>query len=163
MNSFIKRTSILLLSTGAFAAHAGTDSITVKYILNVPTACAISNKVKAVDLSLKHDTTPATQSIDVKCNVNYTIKAASANKLGDNKSQLVNPQSTNKIPYDITLTGGPASTSVTVNGAASGKVAPAATTKTDSYILTAKTESKINIEEYMAGDYTDTVTVEISY
>lgn len=161
MNSFIKLTSIILLSAGAFAAHAGTDSITVKYILTVPTACAISNKAKAISLALKPDTTPVTQNIDVKCNVNYTVKAASANNLGPNKSQLVNPQSPLKIPYDINLTGGP--TSVIVNGGASGKVAPVATTKTDTYTLTAKTESAIAIEQYIAGDYTDTVTVEISY
>lgn len=161
MNSFIKLTSILLLSTGAFAAHAGTDSITVKYTLTVPTACAISNKVKAISIPLKPDTTPATQNIDVKCNVNYTVKATSENNLGPDKSELINPLSTLKIPYNISIKGGP--TAVIVNGAASGIVAPAATTKTDTYTLTAKTESAIAIEEYIAGDYTDTVTIEISY
>lgn len=161
MNSFIKRTSILLLSTGAFTAHAGTDSITVKYILTVPTACVITNSNKAPILPLRHDTTPVMLNINVKCNVNYIVKASSVNKLGPNKSQLVNPQSTLNIPYDITLTGGP--TPVIVNGIASAIVAPSATTKTDTYTLTAKNESAIAIEQYIAGDYSDTVTVEISY
>ena len=161
MNSFIKLTSIILLSAGAFAAHAGTDSITVKYIITVPTACVITNNNKAPTIYLMHNTTPVMLNIDVKCNTDYTIKASSGNSLGPNESELINPKSTQNIPYSVTMTGGP--TPVIVNGLASAKVAPSTPTKTDIYTLSAKTKSKLAIQDYIAGDYTDNVTVEITY
>lgn len=162
MNSFIKLTSILLLSTGALVTHAaGTESITVKFMLNVPTACVITNNNKAPTIYLMHNTTPVMLNIDVKCNTDYTIKASSGNSLGPNESELINPKSTQNIPYSVTMTGGP--TPVIVNGLASAKVAPSTPTKTDIYTLSAKTKSKLAIQEYIAGDYTDNVTVEITY
>jgi spore coat protein U-like protein len=161
MNSLIKLTSILLLSTGALVTHAGTDSITVKFRLNVPTACVITNADKAPTIYLMHNSTPVMLNIAVKCNIDYTIKASSGTKLVPNESQLINPLSTVKIPYSVTMTGGP--TPVIVNGPASATVAPSTPTKTDIYTLSAKTKSVLAIEEYIAGNYEDTVTVEITY
>lgn len=162
MNSLLKMTSILLLSSGAITVHAASQSVTINYSLTIPTACSLSNNGTSFNKTLPHDGTAVDQSINVKCNVPYTIKASSVNKAGDNKSNVVNSSDTTlKIPYEITLTGGPIA--VNVNGGASTSITPSSSTKTDTYNLSAKTASPITIEDYIAGTYTDAVTVEISY
>ena len=162
MNSLLKMTSILLLSSGAITVHAASQSVTINYSLTIPTACSLSNNGTSINKTLPHNGTAVDQSINVKCNVPYTIKASSVNSAGDNKSNVVNSFNTTlKIPYDITLTGGPIA--VNVNGGASASITPSSSTKTDTYNLSAKTASPITLEDYTAGIYTDAVTVEISY
>ncbi len=162
MNAFFKTTSALLLSISAFAAHAATQSVTVNYTLTVPTACTLSDKGTAINKVLPHDGTDVNQSISIKCNVAYAIKATSINQKGLNQSAVVNTtDSSLSIPYDITITGGPSS--VKVNDSSAVTVAPSSTTKTDTYTLSAKTPLPISIEDYIAGEYKDSVNIEIIY
>ena len=162
MNSLLKLSSLLLLSMGAFAAHAASQSVTVNYTLTIPTVCTLSGNGTSINKTLPHEGTAVNQSIDVKCNVPYSIKAQSANSKGVNQSAVISTANpTLNIPYNITLTGGP--NAVNVNSGVPVTVAPSATTRTDSYTLSAKTPSAIAIEDYIAGIYTDAVMVEISY
>ncbi|WP_425919392.1 spore coat protein U domain-containing protein [Acinetobacter sp. TSRC1-2] len=162
MNSFFKITSAFLLCTSALATHAATQRVTVNYTLTVPPACTLSSNGTAINKVLPHDGTAVNQNIDVKCNVPYNIQAKSANSKGANLSAVVNTtDSTRSIPYNIKLSGGP--NAVNVNNGTPVNVQPSATTKTDNYTLTANTSSPVVTADYMAGAYTDNVTLEISY
>ena len=161
MKIMSKIASFFILSSAALTVQAATQSVTVQYTLTIPTACTLSNQGTTLNVALPHDATPVTQSLNVKCNVPYTIQASSTNAKGNNQSAVVNTSdATLQIPYDITMAG---TTPVIVNGATSAQVLPTATTKTDVYTLTAKTPTAITVEDFIAGSYADQVTVEITY
>ena len=103
MNSMLKLSSLLLLSMGAFAAHAASQSVTVNYTLTIPTVCTLSGNGTSINKTLPHEGTAVNQSIDVKCNVPYSIKARSANSKGVNQSAVISTANpTLNIPYNIT-------------------------------------------------------------
>lgn len=163
MNSLIKLSSILLLSTGAFAVHAATQSVTVQYTLTVPTACTLSKAGTTVVKSLPVDGTSVNETFSVMCNTDYTISAKTKNPYGSvNQSWLrySGPQGITSIAYPITLSS--PLRNVPVNNAAGTKVTAGLTATPEIYTLTARAPA-LSLSSLLATDYTDEVTIEITY
>ncbi|WP_180064247.1 spore coat protein U domain-containing protein [Acinetobacter sp. YH16042] len=167
MNSLLKLSSILLLSSGALTAHAASQSVTVNYTLTVPTACTLSKAGTTISKSIPVDGTTVNETFDVTCNVDYTISAKAKNAssgqlnmsvLQNSSGSLALPQ----IPYNINFSA--LGLPVPVNDAA-GLVVPStpiATPKT--YTLSASSPIVTGMVSTLpASDYTDEVTIQIAY
>jgi len=163
MKLLFKLTSALLLGTSAFAAHAATQSVTVQYTLTVPTACTLSKAGTTVAKSLPVDGTPVNETFSVTCNADYTISAQTKNASGSvNQSWLryAGPKGTSLISYPITLSS--PLRNVPVNNAAGTKVTAGLSATPEIYTLTASAPA-FSLSSLLAADYTDEVTIEISY
>lgn len=163
MKLLFKLTSALLLGTSAFAAHAATQSVTVQYTLTVPTACTLSKAGTTVAKSLPVDGTPVNETFSVMCNADYTISAKTKNASGSvNQSWLhyAGPKGTTHIAYPITLSS--PLRNVPVNNAAGTKVTAGLSATPEIYTLTASAPT-FSLSSLLATDYTDEVTIEISY
>jgi len=163
MNSLFKLTSALLLGASAFAAHAATQSVTVQYTLTVPTACTLSKAGTKVAKSLPVDGTSVNETFSVMCNTDYTISAQTKNPNGSvNQSFLryAGPKGTTLITYPITLSS--PLRNVPVNNAAGTKVTAGLSATPEIYTLTASAPA-FPLSSLLATDYTDEVTIEISY
>ena len=163
MHSLFKISSALLLGASAFAAHAATQSVTVQYTLTVPTACTLSKAGTTVAKSLPVDGTPVNETFSVMCNADYTISAQTKNSSGSvNQSWLryAGPKGTSLIAYPITLTS--PLRNVPMNNAAGTKVTAGLSATPEIYTLTASAPA-FPLSSLLATDYTDEVTIEISY
>ena len=167
MNSLIKLSSILLLSTGAFAVHAASQSVVINYTLTVPTACTLSNANKTIPQAIPLDGSAVNETFNVSCNVDYTISAKTKNvPLGGglNVSFLHNTSaiSSPPIPYNVSLSSPLRVVNVNAAGGATVLAGPVITSET--YTLTALSPIAASLAPTLkAGDYTDTVTLQIDY
>lgn len=161
MHSLFKLSSVLLLSGFAFSANAVSQSVTVNYTLTVPAACSMTSAAASINKVLPVDGSAVTENFSVKCNVPYTLEVTSANKTGQSASEVIHKNNASaKIPYNLEVTGGPLA--VAVNGPATS-VSPSTSTITTAYTLSAKLPVALVSANYMAGEYTDTVTINMTY
>lgn len=167
MNSLFKITTALLLGTGAFAVHAASQSVTVNYTLTVPTACTLSKAGTTIPKSIPVDGTTVTETFDVTCNVDYTIAAQAKNAIAGqlNMSMLQNSTATLPsvpIPYNLSLST--PGLIIPVNNAAGTMVPSTPIVLPKTYTLSAESPSIAPlISTLQAGDYTDQVTIQITY
>ncbi|RKG29689.1 spore coat protein U domain-containing protein [Acinetobacter tianfuensis] len=161
MNSLLKLSSALLLSSSAFCTYAANQSVTVNYTLTIPPSCTLSSTTPVINKTLPVDGTNVDADFSIKCNVAYMLDIKSANSTGANTSVVRHKDNTSStIPYNISVTGG--RTPVVVNGTPSTVPAQASTTD-DKYILSAKLASGLTTPNYLAGEYKDTVTINMNY
>ncbi|MGE8542366.1 spore coat protein U domain-containing protein [Acinetobacter sp. ANC 3813] len=161
MHSLFKLSGVLLLSGFAFSAYAASQSITVNYTLTVPAACNLTGTAPSINKVLPVDGSAIDEKFSIKCNVPYTLEVKSANKTGQSASEVIHKNNASaKIPYNLEVTGG--SLAVAVNGPATNVPPSISTTATD-YTLSAKLPVALVSSNYMAGEYTDTVTINMTY
>lgn len=166
MNSLFKMTSVLLMSISAVSAHAASQTVAVSYTLTIPTACTLSKAGTTISKSIPVDGTPVNETFDVTCNVGYTISAKAKNATAGqlNTSILQNSSGilpSRPIPYTLKLNAGGIIIPVNATGV---MIASTPTVIPKTYTLSASSQIPTGMESTLqAGDYTDEVTIQISY
>ena len=167
MKKLTKITALALLSCSALSVQAATQSLTINYTLTVPTACKFLNSSTTFNQTIPLDGSSTNFDISIKCNVPYQLSVEALNQTELNQSELINTTigSTAAIPYSLELRFPSTRPPVPfhVNGPALGPLYPTPLTQTDTFQLQAKTLSAVTSENFAQGNYTDTVTILLSY